>query len=290
MQKGPRLAQQVQLAPSVLEMRKPASILSVCLVAALFFTPAWAQQSEPAGGISAPSLDWIVGQMENAPSAAKPGVAYQVRREYRLFGEKSSKPASEVLAEVDYLPPNRKTYSIQERTGSSRGEDVVRRILQRESQMVAGGKTWSGAAIDSNNYSFSYLGEAVFAGYPCYLLSLNPKRKETELIRGSAWVDQQSFLIRHIEGVMAKNPSWLLKKVEVKLDFADVGGAWLQTAMQAVADVHFVGTQILESRTLDARVGDVVAQKSRPATRAANRRLSRSGMPATVVMPLERQP
>lgn len=226
--------------------------------------------------------------MEIAQSQSKPAIPYQVTREYRLFGGKNPNPSSEVLAEVDYLPPSHKSYVIQKRTGSSRGEDVVRHILQHESQMGIGGKSWSGAAIDRNNYSFAYMGEATLEGYPCYVLGLDPKRKETELVRGSAWVDQRTFLVRHIEGVMAKNPSWMLKKVDVKLDFADVGGAWLQTAMEAVADVHFVGTQTLESRTLDARVGDVVAQKTLHGS--ANRRVSRRGVPAMVMVPVERRP
>ncbi|HET7441291.1 MAG TPA: hypothetical protein VFJ47_08320, partial [Terriglobales bacterium] len=179
-------------------MRKTASILGICSIVILLCGLAAAQETQPVQGSSAPSLVWIVERMESAQSLARPALPYQVTREYRLSSEKNPRPTSEVLAEVDYLPPNQKTYSIQKRTGSSRGEDVVRRILQHESQMVAGGKTWSGAAIDTNNYTFSYLGQAAFDGHPCYLLSLNPKRKETELIRGSAWVDQQSFLVRHI--------------------------------------------------------------------------------------------
>jgi Outer membrane lipoprotein-sorting protein len=271
-------------------LRKVASNLSIWLTGILFCTPVGAQptQTSPTPQAApAPTLASIVERMEAAQSQTKAAVPYQVTRDYRLFGEKDVNPSSEVVAEVDYLPPNHKSYVIQKRTGSSRGEDVVRHILQHESQMGAGGKSLPGAAIDRNNYSFTYVGEATVEGFPCYVLGLNPKRKETELVRGSAWVDQHTFLIRHIEGVMAKNPSWMLKKVDVKLDFADLGGAWLQTAMQAVADVHFVGTQTLESRTLNARVGDVVAQKQ-PGN--VNRKVSRGGMPAMVMVPLERRP
>jgi hypothetical protein len=265
-------------------VRKVASILIIRPTLVLFFCAlAWSQP--PAVPATAPPLGWIVEHMENAESQFKPTIPYEVLRQYQLFNEKSSTPSSDVLARVDYLPPNQKSYAIQKRTGSSRGEDVVRRILQHESQMGTGGKSWSGAAIDRSNYSFSYLGAATHAGYPCYVIGLDPKRKESELVRGRAWVDQRSFQIRHIEGVMAKNPSWMIKKVEVKLDFADLGGAWLQTGMEAVADVHFIGTQILQSRTLDARVGDVVAQKNN-----FSRHSSRRGVPATVVVPFERRP
>jgi hypothetical protein len=260
------------------------------LLPLLLGVTALAQQVDAKSGSPAPPIASIVVQMERAQMDSRPGVSYQVVREYRLFSEKSATPSSEVVAEVDYLPPDRKTYEIQKHTGSSRGQDVVRRILQHESQMVAGGKSWSGAVIDGNNYDFSYLGEANRDGNSCYLLGLDPKRKETELIRGKAWVDKRSFLIRHIEGQMAKNPSWMLKRVDVKIDFADVGGAWLQTGMEAVADVRFIGNQTLRSQTVDARVGEVVAQKMSPAARAASRRYRRAGLPASVIVPMDRRP
>ena len=264
------------------------SKLSLLLL--LIGVTAQAQQPDAKSASAAPPIASIVEQMVKAQIQSRPGVSYQVVREYRLFSEKSATPTSEVVAEVEYLPPDRKTYEIQKHTGSSRGQDVVRRILQHESQMVAGGKSWSGAVIDGNNYDFSYLGEANLDGNSCYLLGLDPKRKETELIRGKAWVDKRSFLIRHIEGQMAKNPSWMLKKVDVKIDFADVGGAWLQTGMEAVADVRFIGNQTLRSQTVDARVGEVVAQKMSPAARAASRRYRRAGLPASVIVPMDRRP
>ena len=261
--------------------------LKIWLAGMLLAVPALAQQ--PAATTSRPDLALIVEGMQQAQSAAWPMVSYEVVREYRLFGEKSPAPTSDVVAEVDYLPPDSKSFVIQKRVGSSRGEDVVRRILQHESQMSTRGRSWSAAAIDAHNYSFSYVGETTLNGNPCYLLGLEPKHKEPELVRGQVWVDQQSYLVRHIEGQMAKNPSWWVKRVDVKLDFADVGGAWLQTNMEAVADVRFLGNQTLKAQTVDVRVGDMVAQKTTPGTRRANRRAARGGVPATVLVPLPRR-
>jgi hypothetical protein len=145
------------------------------------------------------------------------------------------------------------------------------------------------AAIDTSNYFFSYLGMTTFNGTRCYLVGLEPKRKETELIRGTAWVDAHSFLIRHLEGQMVKNPSWMLKKVDLTIDFADVAGVWLQTAMQAVADVRFVGTQVLESQTIDARVGGLVAQVGNTShnERIRSQKSKRTGIPAVAIAPID---
>jgi hypothetical protein len=212
---------------------------------------------------NSPQLVSIVERMQDAQSSSRPAIPYQLIREYSLFGEKNPNPSSEVWAEIDYLPPNRRSFIIQKRVGSGRGEDVVRRILQRESQMATASRSES--AVDNNNYSFEYLGVATFEGSPCYLLGLNPKRKDVQLVRGKAWVDQDSFRIRHMEGEMAKSPSWLLKKISLKIDFADFGGAWLQNRMQAVAEVRVLGNQTLKSEIIDARVGNLTTQKTAPA-------------------------
>jgi Outer membrane lipoprotein-sorting protein len=261
------------------------------VAAMLLALPARAQQSASiAPAAPHPELALIVDRMQQAQAAVWPTVPYQVVREYRLFGEKNPAPTSDVVAEVDYLPPDSKSFVIQQRLGSSRGEEVVRRILQHESHMTTRGRSWSAAAIDELNYSFSYLGETTLDGNPCYLLGLSPKHREPELVRGQAWIDQRSYLVRQVEGQTAKNPSWWVKRVDVKLDFADVGGAWLQTNMEAAADVRFLGHQTLKAQTIEARVGDVVARKTAPTVHRSNRpAASRQGVPATVFVPMPRR-
>jgi hypothetical protein len=244
------------------------------------------QPPTPDTTVSKLQLASIVEKMEEAQLGSSPKVSYQAIRDYRLFGQKAASPSSEVRAEVDYLPPNQKTFFIQKRIGSSRGEDVVRRILQHESEMVASSR--SVATIDGKNYSFGYLGEASLDGSPCYLVSLTPKRPEIDLIRGMAWVDKQSFLIRRVEGQMAKTPSWLLRRVNLKVDFAEMGGTWVQTRMEAVADVRLLGSQTLKSETVDVRLGSLLAQKRASPERRRNGKADRSRMPATLILP-ERQ-
>jgi uncharacterized protein (DUF2342 family) len=73
------------------------------------------------------------------------------------------------------------------------------------------------------------------------------------------WVDKHSFFVRQIEGEVEKTPSWWLKNVRLKLVFADLEGIWVQTSMDAVADVRIVGAHTLTSRILDYRREDQVA-------------------------------
>ena len=115
------------------------------------------------------------------------------------------------------------------------------------------------AALNRDNYAFTYLGETILDGQACYVLGLEPTRRDNELISGQAWVDKSSFRVFRIEGDLAKSPSWWLKKVHVTLKFADFRGNWLQTNMEAVADVRILGRHTLNSRVLDYRAPDTVA-------------------------------
>lgn len=203
-------------------------------------------------------LDAIVQALEKAQAAIRPHTSYQVIREYRLFGAKDSKPDSEVVAEINFKPPAFRDYTIQRSSGSNRGPQLVRRILDHEVKATSQGNRAS-SAISSDNYNFSYVGEVRLDGQPCYLLALKPKRSDDRLISGQVWIDQHSFLIRQIQGEVEKTPSWWLKDVRVKLVFADLDGIWVQKSMEATADVRMVGSHTLTSRLLDYRREDEVA-------------------------------
>lgn len=224
-----------------------------------------AGQNSPQPSDAAESqLASIVQHLEEAQAHSKPAEAYLVTREYRLLDTRNSRVSSQVVAQIQYLPPARKTYVIRTRTGSGRGEQVVKRILDHESEMTRRNSHASAAALNQDNYTFTYLGTDTVDGHECHVLGLRPRRKETELIAGRSWVDNNTFMVRRIDGDMAKTPSWMLKKVHVRLDFADVSGTWLQTGMEAVADVRFVGSQTLQSKTLDYRATSEVAVQTQP--------------------------
>jgi len=207
-------------------------------------------------------LNSIIEAIEREQVGTGAKIAYQVIREYRLFGTSDSAANSDVIAEVDFRPPARKDYKIQKSSGSNRGQQVVRRVLDHEVEAASKGNQ-AGTALNRDNYDFTYIGETILDGQPCYLLGLKPKRRERELISGTAWIDKHSFLVRQVEGDVAKTPSWWVRKVRVKLVFADFQGRWLQTTMEAVADVRLVGPHTLTSRVLDYRGADEVASTVR---------------------------
>jgi len=217
-----------------------------------------------------PSLSSLAGEVARSQSENRPQASYQVVRKYRVFPSNDLNAASEIVAAVDFWPPTTKRYIIQKTSCSRRAEQVVRGILDHEVEASAQGRHIPTAAMMQDNYDLAYLGEDILEDHPCYLLGLSPRRKDKNLIAGKAWVDKRTFLIREINGDLVKTPSWWLKKVHVKMVFDYVGGTWLQTSTEAVADVRIFGNQTLTSEIVEFRNTDVAA-KTQPASRVRPR-------------------
>ncbi len=208
-----------------------------------------------------PDLPMIVTRMTQVQIDAHNNVRpYEVTREYKYFqGAEDSTPDSSVVADVTYFPPDSKQFSIVNATGGGRGQHVVRKVLEHESEMTG---QWRQSSLTDDNYKFSMLGEETLNGKRCFILGLEPRREAKELIKGKAWVDAQDFHVRQIQGQPAKSPSFWIKKLNVTLVFSDVQGMWLQTSVHADADVRMFGKNVLAERDLGYRVGNAVAAKA----------------------------
>jgi hypothetical protein len=193
--------------------------------------------------IEAPDLNLIVQRLEEIqlqdPAQARP---YEVTREYKVFHGSDRQPTSEVTAQINFVPPDVKTYKIIQASGNSRGEKMVRELLDRETESTKNG---SRSQISRMNYDFVFLRRENFGVIPEYVLLIVPKRKDKSLLRGQIWVDASTFRIRRIEGVPAKSPSFWLKNIHITLQFAQLGGMWVPVSFDAIATVRFFGQYTL---------------------------------------------
>jgi hypothetical protein len=208
------------------------------------------------------TLNDILGRMQQAEAASRQqSVAYAVTREYQLLAAGATQPSSDVVVQVNFVPPSAKDYSILQSEGSDRGTGIVRKVLDHEAAMA---KQPGAHNISSINYNFALLGHEIIDGHDCYVLQLAPKRQAVELIAGKVWVDVRDFAVRRIEGRTAKNPSMWLKNLTLTINYGQVNGVWLQTTTKAVADVRFVGPHVLTSRELEVRPATFDARAQAP--------------------------
>jgi len=198
----------------------------------------------------------IEAQLDNH-ERAKP---YSVTREYKLFGSDSNRPRTEVLAQINFLPPNVKSYGIDQSTGGM-GEKVVRRILDHEVDATRDPKLMM---INDANYEFAFAGSGSIGRVPCYKLEITPKRERKELLNAVIWVDKDSYRILRIEGEPSKSPSFWVKDVHVVLQFAEVAGMWLQTTTEAMARMRLGGEYKIVSHDVNYDVAQTVATNTTP--------------------------
>jgi hypothetical protein len=204
------------------------------------------------------SLANIVGRMEQTQGKGRAGfVAHSVTREYQLSSQNGQKPEWRVTAEINSFQPSSMDYTIRTISGSERGETIVRKVLEHQSQMLAHPGL---ASVSSRNYDFALLGREVVGDQDCYVLEVRPKRQAEELIRGKVWVSTGDFTVRRIDGEPAKSPSWWIKSLHVTINYGQVKGVQTELGATAVADVRFVGTHVLTSRDVAVATGTEVAR------------------------------
>src|SRR5260370_124080 len=184
----------------------------------LVFLVTLASSSQPPlsiAEIKSPDLNLILQRLEEVqhqdPAQSRP---YEVRREYKVFRGYDKQPTSEVMAQINFVPPDMKTYKIIQTRGNSRGEKIVRELLDRETESA---KKGLGSEITRANYDFVFLRQENFGVVPEYVLRIVPKRKDKYLLRGQIWVDESTYRIRRIEGVPAKSPSLWIKGIHITL-------------------------------------------------------------------------
>jgi Outer membrane lipoprotein-sorting protein len=211
----------------------------------LFLSLAVVVSASVQSGSTAPTVETILVRMAQARAENRARLRpYVVTRDYTLFGKERNNSKAQVTAEVTFVPPNSKQFSIQQSSGSGMGERLVRRMLEGETEVV---EDYGLTDISPDNYDFRFAGEGTVNNQLCYVLELLPKRKQKTLLRGNVWVDANSYLLHRMEGEPAKSPSWWLRNVRIAFSYGDVAGMWLQTASEFTTNVRIFGQYTMTS-------------------------------------------
>lgn len=211
-----------------------------------------------------PSAETIVVRMAQARAESRVRLRpYTVTRDYKFFGSDPGNARSEVIANIAFVPPDSKQYSIQKTNGNGIGQILVRRMLASEVEVE---KARVSTDLSVDNYDFRFIRKEDASGERNYVLELIPRRKDQFLVRGDVWVDADTYLPRRFEGELAKGPSWWVRNVRITLAYSDVGGMWLQTSTDAAADVRILGRSTMVSRDVKYKITEFLATASSDST------------------------
>jgi hypothetical protein len=226
------------------------------LLATLASSP---QVTSSAAEIKSPDLNLILQRLEDIqhqdPAQSRP---YEVIREYKVLRGYNTQPTSEVMAQINFAPPDTKTYKIIQAKGDSRGERMVRELLDRETDSA---KKVRSDEVTRTNYDFVFLRQETFGVVPEYVLRIVPKRKDKYLLRGEIWVDASTFRIRRIQGVPAKSPSFWITTLHLTMQFAELNGMWVPVSFDAIATIRFLGEYTLAALNIPSSESPSIVPK-----------------------------
>jgi len=191
----------------------------------------------------------------------KPPVAYSARRRLEAASTKLNESAW-MEAITDFDPEAGFHYSIVAKGGSERiFNRVLKKVLEseRETSLLA---EWRKGNLSRTNYVFDFGGNT---GSGMLRMQLTPRRRDSRLVAGSAFVAERSGDLVRIEGRLAKSPSFWVRWVDVSSSYAPVAGAMMPVAVESTADVRIAGLSTFSMTYAYQSVGGQAIRTAPPA-------------------------
>lgn len=168
---------------------------------------------------------------------------YSSMRTYEIRNVQG-KLAAQTVVRVDYEAPDKKTFNKTSETGSG----IVRRLvfdhlIQSEGE-TSSGREHHDSAITEANYAFALAGEEDLGPYHCFVLKVEPKRKDKYLFEGKIWIDAADFAIVKIAGHPAKKPSFWVNRADFVREYQRIDGFWLPLKDETFVEVKMYGRKV----------------------------------------------
>jgi outer membrane lipoprotein-sorting protein len=171
----------------------------------------------------------------------------------RYTGFPSDREA-EMVVNVTYRAPDTKIFSVVSQSGSKFIQDRVFKKLLEGEQEASNEENRRNTALSLDNYEFTSAGYETTAEGAQYVLNLVPRTKNKFLYRGKIWVDAKDFAVVRIEGEPAKNPSFWIKKTEVRHRYIKVNDFWLPAENHTESVIRLGGRAILAIEYKDYKI------------------------------------
>jgi hypothetical protein len=168
--------------------------------------------------------------------------AFKSTRSYRVdYGGLGGSRNAELIVEMQFTPPNTKTFVVLSQSGSKVLIDRVIKKLMEEEKSAFQPENQRRTALNEINYAFALDGCEMTERGPEYVLGVDPKEKSKYLYKGKIWVDANDFAVRKIEAEPAKNPSFWIKQTKIEQQYKKVDQFWLPASNHSVSSVRLGG-------------------------------------------------
>lgn len=229
----------------------------VLAVLPLVFAMAQPRPTSPSPAVEAgSSLDaTAVFQRVQEANASRAAAleSYLSTRRYSVF-EPGHDSDAELVVAMQFVAPSTKTF----KPVSAHGvgwihRRVFGRLMTAEAEAAAG-KERADSAITPANYEARLIRSDRLRGRDCYVLALEPRRRDKYLFVGKAWIDKEDFAIARLEGEPAKSPSFWVVRAPFVREYERVGRFWLPLEDETHSQIRFVGEYVLRIQYADYQI------------------------------------
>jgi hypothetical protein len=170
--------------------------------------------------------------------------SYTVTEHYAVYrGEDETHPAAEMTVQTIYRQGSGKSYTILSESGSEFIRNhVLRTLLDNEKNLNLPG-TVEHSWFTSANYEMQLKpgGVQLLDGRECLTLAITPRRKATNMIAGTIWVDAKDGSIVQIVGTATQSASIFTGAAQVMRHYVNVNGYSMATQARAASDSFLLG-------------------------------------------------
>jgi outer membrane lipoprotein-sorting protein len=206
----------------------------------------------------------VIGLVDAAVKARIDHIeSYTVTEHYAVYrGKDETQPAAEMTVQTVYRKDSGKSYTILSESGSEFIRNhVLRTVLDNEKTLNLPG-TVEHSWFTSANYEMQLKpgGIQLLDGRECLALAITPRRKATNMIAGTIWVDAKDGSIVQLDGTATQNASIFTGAAQVMRHYVNVNGFAMATQARAVSDSFILGRTTV---TIDYRDYKIQLRPSR---------------------------
>ena len=161
---------------------------------------------------------------------------------------------AQMVVNVDYQAPDHKEFTVVSQSGSKLLIDrILKKLLESEREAM-NAENRARTALTTDNYNFILKDYESTSGGAAYVLEVEPKTRNKFLYSGKIWVDANDFAVTRIEAEPARNPSFWIKKTEIRHVYRKIDEFWLPQQNYTVTMVRLGGRATLTIDYQDYRI------------------------------------
>lgn len=213
---------------------------AVCFLALLAVTAALAQQPDAVAIVHALDAE-NQSRFDNV-------LSFTDVEHYAVFrGADQEHPAAEMTVRMTYRKGSGKTYEILSQSGSALVMKYGLRPLLDNEKVINDPAKAAESWFTSANYEMELKPGVTqtIDGRPCIALAIKPRRKATNMVEGTLWIDARDHTQVEVEGIASKSPSIFAGTTHMLRHYANMQGYAMAIHARAESSSMLFGRTVI---------------------------------------------